>query len=154
MTPVIPNQFGPVRNAGQKPALVLIEEKSSGGPLLQDLARMHVIARGYNPGNADKTLRLHLVSDLIKDGFVYLAESEDENRRGQPKSWYAEFLNQLCTFRGEKSTEHDDYVDSTTQALSLLRDQVWLKPEISKKYKEDDDEVKRTPRRQGNPYAQ
>jgi hypothetical protein len=31
-------------------------------------------------------------------------------------------INQLCTFHGEGSIRHDDFVDATTQALRVMMD--------------------------------
>jgi predicted phage terminase large subunit-like protein len=106
----------------QKADIVLIEDKGSGITLRQDLARAGVPTRAYNPGKADKVSRLHSVSHLVANGRVYLPES-----KAVPKeiaTWGQEFLEQLCMFPTPE--QHDDYVDTFSQALSLLRDQAWL----------------------------
>jgi hypothetical protein len=61
------------------------------------------------------------VSHVFRHGHVWLVESE--NRPARPKIWYDPMIEQLCTFVGEGSTEHDDFVDSTTQAVRYFLDQ-------------------------------
>ena len=97
------------------------QEKGSGISLIQDLRNARVPVVPYNPGNADKTQRLHAVSHLFFNGRVYVPESS--KKPGHPVTWADEMISQLCAF---PLVEHDDYVDSTTQALRLLRDQHWL----------------------------
>ena len=41
---------------------------------------------------------------------------------GKPKTWVEPLLAQLCSFIGEGSLKHDDFVDSTTQALRVVLD--------------------------------
>lgn len=100
----------------------LIEEKGSGISLIQDLRIARVPVVPYNPGNADKMQRLHAVSHLFFNGRIWLLEST--NKKGKPVTWADDAVSQLCSF---PLVEHDDFVDSTTQALRLLRDQHWLK---------------------------
>ena len=84
---------------GKKVDLVLIEEKGSGISLIQDLQRAGVFVRAYNPGRADKIQRLHLVSNIIAAGRVYLPESS--RFEGQFRDWCEPFLNQVCSFSNE-----------------------------------------------------
>ena len=102
---------------GKKVDLVLIEDKSAGISLIQDLQRAGLPVRSYNPGRADKTMRLNLVAPLILRGRVYLPESE--SRRGQPRGWCDPMISQVCSF---PLATHDDYVDALSQALRVLRD--------------------------------
>jgi predicted phage terminase large subunit-like protein len=112
------SQYGEHEN---KADVVLIEEKGSGISLIQDLRMAKVPVRPYNPGRSDKMQRLHTVSHLFYNKRVYVPESSKEG--GKPVKWAGEMISQLCAF---PLVEHDDYVDSTTQALQLLRDQYWL----------------------------
>jgi len=102
---------------GKKVDLVLIEDKSAGISLLQDLRQTMIPVTGYNPGNADKTTRLNIVSPMIEKGLVYLPESNE--RSGQPMTWLDPFLREIAAFPMAK---HDDYVDALSQALRYLRD--------------------------------
>lgn len=125
--------------------VVLIEEKGSGISLIQDLRLARVPVVPYNPGNADKTQRLHAVSHLFYNGRIWLPESS--KKPGTSVTWADEMLSQLCAF---PLVEHDDYVDSTTQALRLLRDQEWLRVDV------DDEitEIDYAKKRRVNPYAE
>lgn len=118
--PLIAPMYGPPlgRGEGRRPDLLLIEDKGSGISLRQTLAAENVLAAPYNPGNASKLQRLHMVSHVFHHGFVWLVESE--NQLGKPKTWTEPLVEQLCTFRGEGSLAHDDFVDAMTQALLVM----------------------------------
>lgn len=130
--------------------LILIEDKSAGISLIQDLQRAHLPVRGYNPGKADKLQRLNVVSPLFARGRVWMPESSE--RKGYVKDWAEALLSQLCAF---PDTTHDDYVDATSQALRFLRDSGWLEidPPPPDDYDEDD-YVDAGGKRRENPYAQ
>jgi predicted phage terminase large subunit-like protein len=130
--------------------LILVEDKSAGISLIQDLQRAHLPVRGYNPGRADKLQRLNIVSPTFARGRVWMPESSE--RPGYVKDWVEPLLSQLCAF---PDTTHDDYVDSTTQALRFLRDSGWLEidPPPEDDYDEDDFVDSGRVRRE-NPYAQ
>lgn len=106
---------------GQNPDLVLIEEKGSGITLIQDLNRTRVPVRAYNPGKMDKVQRLHAVSHLPCNGRVYLLESRKV--AGEPVTWATDFVAEVCVF---PLSLHDDYTDTFSQVLALLRDQNWI----------------------------
>ncbi len=133
--------------SGRKVELVLIEDKGSGISLRQSLERKNILTYGYNPGKADKLTRLHIVSQVIKNGLVWLPESGKIS--GQHVSWADEMVSQLCSFTGAKNGEHDDFVDSTTQALRLFMDKNMLDG-VSKGPRS---EPPPPPKRRGNPYA-
>jgi predicted phage terminase large subunit-like protein len=112
-------------SSGKKVDLILVEDKSAGITLIQDLQRAGLNVRAYNPGRADKTARLNIVSPIIAKGLVYLPESDvNEN---QVKSWIEPFLNQVCAF---PEVRNDDYLDSMTQALRILRDMGFLTVDV------------------------
>jgi len=122
MKPMIAPMIGPKQSmfGGRSPDLLIIEDKGSGISLRQMLAREDLLSYPYNPGHADKLQRLHAVSHLFAHGHVWVVESE--KRPGQPRTWAEPLMAQVCSFHGERSIKHDDYVDSTTQALRLLAD--------------------------------
>ena len=105
------------------PDVILIEDKGSGRSLQQVMRKNDLRVQVYNP-TIDKLSRLHAVSHLVRHGLIYLPESSA--RRGKPRDWVQPFLDQVCVFHGEGTTEHDDYVDALTQALALLRDKQLL----------------------------
>ena len=129
--------------------LVLVEDKSAGISLIQDLQRAHLPVRAYNPGNADKVQRRNIVSNIIARGRVWIPESD--NRRGYVKDWAEGFVSQICSF---PETTHDDFVDACTQALRYLRDAGWLEidPPPPEDY-DDDDYIDSGKKRRVNPYA-
>ena len=134
------NEFG----HGKKVDLVLVEDKSAGTQLIQDLRRAGVSVRSYNPGNADKTQRLNIIAPIIQRGRVYVPESR--SNPGMARDWAEALVSQLCAF---PEVRHDDLVDSTTQALRILRDLGFI--DIDPVYNDDDDYDERPKR--VNPYA-
>ena len=130
--------------------LILVEDKSAGISLIQDLQRAHLPVRAYNPGRADKVQRMNIVSNIIARGRVWIPESD--RRKGYVKDWAEGFVSQLCAF---PETTHDDYVDTATQVLRYLRDAGWLDidPPPKEDWDEEDYEDSGKTRRE-NPYAQ
>lgn len=92
-----------------KPANIVIEDKASGTPLIQELIadRVHGVTR-YSP-TMDKIMRLHSVTSTIENGLVYLPTEA---------SWLAIYLQELTTFPNSK---FDDQADSTSQALDWVK---------------------------------
>jgi len=129
--------------------LILVEDKSAGISLIQDLQRAHLPVRAYNPGNADKVQRLNIVSNIIARGRVWIPESSQ--RKGYVRDWAEGFVSQICSF---PETTHDDMVDACTQALRFLRDSGWLEidPPPDDDWDEDDYADSGKKRRE-NPYA-
>jgi len=107
------NEFG----HGKKVDLIVIEDKSAGISLIQDLQRAGLPVRGYNPGNADKMTRLNIIAPIIQRGRVYIPESVV--KPGMARDWAEALISQLCAF---PEVRHDDLVDTTSQALRVLRD--------------------------------
>lgn len=131
---------------GKRVDLILVEDKSAGISLIQDLQRAHLPVRAYNPGKADKVQRLNIVSNIIAAGRVWIPESSQ--RKGFVRDWAEGFVSQICSF---PETTHDDYVDACTQALRYLRDAGWLEIDPPPVYDDDDYDAYR-PKRE-NPYA-
>ena len=131
---------------GKKVDLVLIEDKSAGISLLQDLQRAGLPVRAYNPGNADKMMRLNVVAPIIAKGRVYIPEST--KRDGYPRDWAEQLVAQVCAF---PEVRHDDLVDTTSQALRVLRDMGFIN--IDPVIDNSDMYVDETRPRRVNPYA-
>lgn len=136
------------RDPGQLPDIVLIEEKGSGITLIQDMNRTNVPVRPYNPGKMDKVQRLHAVSHLVCNGRVYLLESSKV--KGEPVTWSNKFMEEVCVF---PMSLHDDYTDTFSQMLALLRDQNWLTIDPVEE-EEDYADEKDSNKSKSNPYAQ
>lgn len=112
----------------KKVDLALIEDKGSGQSLVQDLNRAGIPAMPYNPGRADKIERAHGVSHFVKQGFIWLPESA--KIEGTVRNWAQPFVDQVCQFGPDtvdQEGEHDDFVDTLTQALAWLRDSEMLR---------------------------
>lgn len=125
--------YGP----GEAPVdLLLIEDKGSGIPLIQDLQRAGLNIRKYNPGRPDKTMRLHAVSHLVYNGRVYIPESKQVP--GEFVTWAEDFIREVCSY---PNSPHDEYVDTLSQGLAVFRDEEWLSvdPPREKDEYEDDD---------------
>jgi predicted phage terminase large subunit-like protein len=88
---------------------VLIEDKSSGAQLIQELLRegLHCVTP-YEP-KMDKVMRLHSVTNTIENGFVHLPEKA---------AWLGEYLHEMTSFPKGK---FDDQCDSTSQALDWIK---------------------------------
>lgn len=90
------------------PAVVHVEDKASGQSLIQELKRDTAIPIIAVKVDSDKVLRANAITPLIEAGKVFLPESAP---------WLHDYIEELSAF---PNGEHDDQVDSTTQALSLL----------------------------------
>ena len=131
----------------KRPDLILVEAKASGLSLVQELQAMHLPVRAWNPGNADKMTRLQITASIFATGRVWLPESSVH--KGYVKDWAEGFLSQICAF---PDAAHDDYVDSTTQAMRLLKDMGFLDINPEPLY-DDDDDYAYTRKERVNPYA-
>jgi predicted phage terminase large subunit-like protein len=96
-----------------KPDVILIEDKSSGIQLIQELLSegVHVV-KGVKP-EGNKVMRLHAQTATIENGFVYLP-------REAP--WLMEYIIEMTSFPKAK---HSDQVDSTSQALAWIKSGLW-----------------------------
>ena len=92
-----------------EPDACIVEAKASGAPLVFELRRMGIPVQEYTPtrGN-DKISRVNAVSDLFASGKVWAPR----------KRWAEEVIEELAAF---PNSDHDDLVDSTTQALIRFR---------------------------------
>lgn len=137
--------YGEGRDA-KRPDLILVEDKAAGISLIQELRHAHLPVRAWNPGNADKMLRLQITASIFATGRVWLPESDV--RPGFVKDWCEGFLSQLCSF---PDSTNDDYVDSASQAIRFLKDSGWL--DINPEPRYDDDDLVDIMPPKINPYA-
>ncbi|MEN9862524.1 MAG: phage terminase large subunit [Polynucleobacter sp.] len=95
-----------------KPKEVVIEDKSSGTSLIQDLSelRKFKLVPFTPPSGTDKIMRLVEQSDVFETGRVFLPTQAP---------WLADYEKELLSFPGSK---FDDQVDSTSQALAHIRE--------------------------------
>lgn len=128
----------------RKPDRVLVEAKASGQSLLQDLRQARVPAVAYNPGMSDKISRAHQAAPTLELGMLWVPESA--KNPGQPVTWAQGFLKQMAKF---PVAEHDDYVDTFTQAIIFLKNEGWF--ELPRARERDD--PREYKRERTNPYA-
>jgi predicted phage terminase large subunit-like protein len=148
---------------GRRADVVLIEDKSSGPAMRQMMAAWGVPVWASKTGRRDKAMRLHAASPAIAQGCLFVPESERPDRKGMPRNWVEPFLEEVCGFAGEGTVEHDDYVDSLSQAVTFMnnRDIIRAVPEkIVIDYEEQREKDEREARAvaddnrpRGNPYA-
>ena len=125
LRPKVIDEFETVYGEGRDKKLVdlmLVEDKSAGISLIQDLQRAHLPVHAYNPGRADKVQRLSIVANIIKAGRVWVPESG--NRKGFVRDWAEGMVSQICSF--PEGTVHDEFVDCISQGLRYLRDAGWI----------------------------
>lgn len=92
-----------------EPDAFIVEAKASGAPLVFELRRMGIPVQEFTPtrGN-DKITRVNSVSDLFASGKVWAPR----------KRWAEEVIEEMAAF---PNSDHDDLVDSATQALIRFR---------------------------------
>lgn len=92
-----------------EPDAFIVEAKASGAPLIYELRAMGIPVQEFTPtrGN-DKIVRINSVSDLFASGRVWAPETR----------WAEEVVEEMAAF---PNSDHDDLVDSTTQALIRFR---------------------------------
>jgi predicted phage terminase large subunit-like protein len=151
LRPKILDEFETVYGDGREKKrvdLLLIEDKSAGISLIQDLQRAGVPVQAYNPGRADKIQRLSIVANVIKAGRVWIPESS--NRKGFVRDWAEGMVSQVCSF--PEGTTHDDFVDAMSQALRYLRDAGWLTIDFPTEWVDESDYADADKRHHTNPY--
>jgi len=91
------------------PDATIIEAKAAGSPLIFELRAMGLPVQEFTPSKGnDKIARLNAVADLFASGRVWVPETR----------WAEELVEEVASF---PSGEHDDLVDSMTQALLRYR---------------------------------
>jgi predicted phage terminase large subunit-like protein len=92
-----------------EPDAFIVEAKASGAPLIYELRSMGIPVQEFTPtrGN-DKITRVNSVADIFASGKVWAPR----------KRWAEEVIEELAAF---PNSDHDDLVDSTTQALIRFR---------------------------------
>lgn len=92
-----------------EPDAFVVEKKSNGSALYQELRRMGVPVGEFTPGKGqDKISRVNAVADLFSSGIVWAPD----------RRWAKEVMEECNDF---PSGANDDLVDSTTQALLRFR---------------------------------
>jgi predicted phage terminase large subunit-like protein len=92
-----------------EPDSLIVEAKASGQPLIFELRAMGIPVQEFVPSKGnDKIARLNAVADIFASGRVWVPET----------AWAEELIEEVASF---PSGEHDDLVDSCSQALLRFR---------------------------------
>ena len=92
------------------PECVLIEAKASGMPLTQELRNIGIPVTNYSPSRGnDKFTRVNAIAPMLESGLVWSPDTR----------WSEEVIEECAAF---PAGEHDDYVDTVTQALRRFRE--------------------------------
>jgi predicted phage terminase large subunit-like protein len=92
-----------------QPDAMIVEAKAAGSPLIFELRAMGIPVQEFTPSKGnDKIARLNAVADLFASGHVWVPNTH----------WAEELVEEVASF---PSGEHDDLVDSMTQALLRYR---------------------------------
>jgi len=91
------------------PDTVIVEAKASGMPLTHEMRQTGIPVVNFTPSKGnDKVSRVHAVSPLFEAGMVWAPD----------EVWAEELVEEVAAF---PNGEHDDLVDSMTQALMRYR---------------------------------
>ncbi len=92
-----------------QPDAFIVEGKAAGMPLIFELRAMGIPVQEYTPSRGnDKIARVNAIADLFASGMVWCPETR----------FAEEVMNEFAAF---PAGEHDDLVDSSTQALLRFR---------------------------------
>ncbi len=93
-----------------EPDSFIVEKKSSGVALYQEMRRMGLPVQEFTPhrGTGDKLARLNAVADIIRSGMVWVPETR----------WAEELVEEVASF---PFGSNDDLVDSMTMAMQRFR---------------------------------
>ena len=92
-----------------EPDNLIVEKKAAGAPLIYELRQLGIPLQEYTPSKgSDKIARVNAISDMFASGFVWCPATR----------WAEEVMEECAAF---PNGEHDDIVDSTSQALLRFR---------------------------------
>ena len=101
--------------ADWEPDAFIVEKKSNGAALYQEMRRMGIPVGEFTPGKGqDKISRVNSVADLFHSGIVWAPE----------KRWAQEVIEECNDF---PSGTNDDLVDATTLAIARFRQGGFIK---------------------------
>jgi predicted phage terminase large subunit-like protein len=92
------------------PETVIIESKASGLPLTYELRKMGIPVINFSPSKGnDKHARVNAVAPIFESGLIWAPDEK----------WAEEVVEECASF---PYGDHDDLVDSTTQAIMRFRE--------------------------------
>lgn len=94
-----------------EPDCFVVEKKSAGVQIYQELRRLGIPITEYNPSRAtgDKIARINAISDIIRSGMVWVPDG---------RRWAEELIEQCVAF---PFGSHDDLVDTVSMTLWRYR---------------------------------
>ena len=91
------------------PDTLIVEAKASGQPLISELRQMGIPVQEFVPSKGnDKIARVNAIADLFASGVIWCPDTR----------WARELIEETADF---PNGEHDDLVDSMSQALLRYR---------------------------------
>jgi len=119
------------------PDSLIVEKKAAGAPLIYEMRQMGIPLQEYTPSKgSDKIARVNAISDMFSSGIVWCPDTR----------WADELMEELAAF---PNGDHDDLVDSTSQALLRFRQGGFIRIESD----EEDDPVYFRSKRQERYYT-
>ena len=98
-----------------EPDQMVVEKKASGAPLIFELRSMGIPVTEFTPSRGqDKIARVNAVTDLFASGVVWVPMTR----------WADDVIEECAAF---PAGDHDDYVDSVSQALLRFRQGGWIR---------------------------
>jgi len=99
-----------------EPDAFIVEKKSAGTALYQEMRRMGLPVQEYTPhrGSGDKLARLNSVADIVQSGLCWVPQTR----------WAEEVVEEIAGF---PFMQNDDLVDSTVMALMRFRQGGFIK---------------------------
>lgn len=117
-----------------KPDLFLVENKSSGITLLQELRLRGIFCQAFTPrAGQDKITRAMSSAPMVKEGLVWIPEPNG------PLAFddLSDFVEECVRFPYAKN---DDFVDTLTQSVLWSRDNFHLISEMHSRFDDDDED--------------
>lgn len=115
-----------------KPDAFIVEAKASGQPLIFELRQMGIPVAEFKPSRGnDKIARVNAIADLFASGIVWAPETR----------FAEEVIEEFAAF---PVGEHDDLVDSATQAMLRFRQGGFIRAPSDEE--EEDENIKRPQR--------
>jgi len=98
-----------------EPDQLIVEKKASGAPLIFELRAMGLPVTEFTPSRGqDKIARVNAITDFFASGLVFYP----------PTKWAEDVIEECASF---PAGDHDDYVDSVSQALIRFRQGGWIR---------------------------
>lgn len=119
---------------GYKPDLVLVEEKSTGIPLIQTFNKAGAMLTAWRPDKyGDKIERVRRVTHILESGRVFVPMQAPDYTR--PRNYAEVLINQAASFPNADSR---DFVDCLSMILQRVINSGWIQHPMEKTAREED----------------